>query len=255
MATCKNCGKPLILNGGKCLYCGAAVNAESKQVLAGQQVKGKSKPIVQRRSNVNRPKTIEQLSIKVTSPGCDDMGKILERLGIRYTSFNGDFDCDILFLNCLTGDPIDPEKLNSFVQNGGILYASDLTDRHVSAAWPVLMSVDYGNSVCTIRAKVVDTDLRQYLGRTIDITFDMGSWAKIIEAPTGKVLMKSADEGFPIMLEFAIGQGKVFYTSFHNHAQTDDAEEKLLKLLVIKQVSAATKQSFQQTVQSLSSSL
>ena len=100
----------------------------------------------------------------------------------------------------------------------------------------------------------MDSDLRQYIGDYLDVEFDMGVWSKIVDAPTGKVLMESADEGFPIMMEFLIGQGKVFYTSFHNHAQTEEAEEKLLKLLVVKQVSAATKQSFQQTMGSLSES-
>ena len=57
------------------------------------------------------------------------------------------------------------------------------------------------------------------------------------------------------MMEFSIGQGKVFFTSFHNHAQTEEAEDKLLRLLVIKQVASATKQSFQQTIQSFSGSL
>ena len=26
MATCKNCGKPLMTNGGQCVYCGADPN-------------------------------------------------------------------------------------------------------------------------------------------------------------------------------------------------------------------------------------
>ena len=68
----------------------------------------------------------------------------------------------------------------------------------------------------------------------------------------GKVLMQSANAGFPIMVECSIGKGKLFYTSFHNHAQTEEAEKKLLQLLVIKQVSVATNQDFVKTVQSFS---
>ena len=254
MATCKNCGRPLILSGEKCIYCGTVPN-QVLQSNIGKQVGGKSRPIVQRRSFVSRPKSIEELSIKVTSPCYDDIGIILEHMGIDYTDFDGDYHCDILFLNCGTSDTIDPEQLKSFVQNGGILYASDLTSDHVIDAWPDLMSVDNSTDPCTIRANVMDADLRQYIGSYLDVEFDMSVWSKIVDAPTGKVLMKSADEGFPIMMEFSIGQGKVFYTSFHNHAQADEAEEKLLKLLVVKQVSAATKQGFQQTLTSLSGSL
>ena len=49
MATCKNCGKPLILNGGKCAYCGADPTGASRPNV-GKLVGGKSKPIVQRKT-------------------------------------------------------------------------------------------------------------------------------------------------------------------------------------------------------------
>ena len=32
MATCKNCGKPLIPYGGKCVYCGADVSGPKKNI-------------------------------------------------------------------------------------------------------------------------------------------------------------------------------------------------------------------------------
>ena len=49
MATCKNCGKPLILSGGKCVYCGTVLN-QSSQSNAEKEVGRKSKQIVQRRT-------------------------------------------------------------------------------------------------------------------------------------------------------------------------------------------------------------
>ena len=33
MATCKNCGKPLILKGGKCVYCGEDPNQKSGGII------------------------------------------------------------------------------------------------------------------------------------------------------------------------------------------------------------------------------
>ena len=245
MATCKNCGKPLILQGGKCINCGATPNQSAQQVIR------QSKPIVQRRTFSSRQKSIEDLKIKVTSPCFDDIGKILVQLSVRYVSFDGNYDCDILFLNCGTADAIDAAQLRNYVEKGGILYASDLTSKHIIEAWPDLMTVNNNTVPCTIRAKIVDPDLRQYLGSTIDVKFDMGVWSKVVGQSKGKILMQSAEEGFPIMLEFSLGQGKVFYTSFHNHAQTDEAEKKLLQLLVIKQVSSATKQDFRKTVASM----
>ena len=53
MANCKHCGRPLILNGGKCAICGADPN-EAPQSNAGKQVGGKSRPIVQRKTFATR---------------------------------------------------------------------------------------------------------------------------------------------------------------------------------------------------------
>ena len=50
MIKCKNCGKPLVLNGGKCIYCGE----DYKQISPSNPNKvmgSKSKPIVQRRTH------------------------------------------------------------------------------------------------------------------------------------------------------------------------------------------------------------
>jgi len=56
MATCKNCGKPLIVNKGKCIYCGAEVASSTQDIPVEQPKSGikKSRPIIQRRSFVNQ---------------------------------------------------------------------------------------------------------------------------------------------------------------------------------------------------------
>ena len=200
-------------------------------------------------------KSVQNLRIKVTSPCYDDIGKVLDQLGVNYHPFNGDFNCDILFLNCGTGDSIDYSQLKSFVENGGVLYASDLTSSHLLGTWPGLMTVTNQTVACKIRADVVDADLRRYIGSTVDVEFDLSVWSKIVKTTQGKVLMQSAAERFPIMMEFEIGRGKCFYTSFHNHAQTSEMERDLLQLLVIKQISAATDLDFQKTMDILSLSL
>ena len=53
MAICEKCGKPLILSGGKCLYCGAVPGRSSEPGSASGEVK-KSRPIVQRRTAATR---------------------------------------------------------------------------------------------------------------------------------------------------------------------------------------------------------
>lgn len=206
-------------------------------------------------SSQRKIKDFQNLKIKVTSRHYDDIGKVLNQLNVKYLPFDGDFNCDILFLNCGTGDNIFHPQLKSFVESGGILYASDLTSSHLIDTWPELMTVSNDTKACKIQAIVIDVDLRQYIGNTIDIEFDLPVWSKILQVNKGKVLMQSADEGYPIMVEFSVGKGKVFYTSFHNHAQTSEVEKRLLQLLVIKQISAATDTDFCKTLDIMSVSM
>ena len=200
-------------------------------------------------------KSIQNLRIKVTSPHYDDIGEVLNQLGIIYNSYDGNLNCDILFLNCGTNDTINHPQLKTFVENGGILYASDQTSSHLISTWPELMTVTNSTSACKIRANIVDKDLRKYLGDSIEVEFDLVCWSKILKTNQGRVLMQSAEEGFPIMMEFTFGKGKVFYTSFHNHAQTSEMEKNLLQLLVIKQISVATDLDFQKTMDIMSVSM
>ncbi len=199
-----------------------------------------------RPSREDVPRAIEGLRIRVTRSGADDIGSILDQLGVKYSPFNNSYDCDILFLNCLTLDSIDARQLRDFVTQGGILYASDLASFSVLEAWPNLLILDCGvTNPCIVPAFVVDPDLQKYLGKRIDINFDLPSWSKVTSASKGRVMMRSLSEGFPIMLEFTIGKGKLFYTSFHNHAQAAESEQTLIKLLVVKNFSSAANVDFQ----------
>jgi hypothetical protein len=47
------------------------------------------------------------------------------------------------------------------------------------------------------------------------------------------------------------GEGSIFYTCFHNKAQISDREKGLLQLLVVKQFSTTSHQSFEQTGRAL----
>ncbi len=45
----------------------------------------------------------------------------------------------------------------------------------------------------------------------------------------------------PILISLNWGKGLIVYTSFHNHAQTDDKQKLLLTYLVLKMLSTAAK--------------
>jgi hypothetical protein len=57
------------------------------------------------------------------------------------------------------------------------------------------------------------------------------------------------------MVEVEVGNGAVFYTSFHNRAQVSEQEKILLQLLVLKQISTSSKTTVAQASRSLGISL
>jgi len=182
---------------------------------------------------------ISDLRLSVTSPGSDDIGSILKTLGLEYAAFNSTgFDCDVLFINCLTGDTIDSAKLNLFVKNGGCAYISDLASSHLEKAFPGYITYTNNGKTGTVKAAVNDPELREILGAKINIVYDLSSWS-IVSKHKGDCLItgkESPYNGTPMMFTFQYGEGSVFYTSFHNRAQASEKEKMVLQAMLLKQI-------------------
>ena len=148
--------------------------------------------------------------------------------------------------------------MQRFVQAGGCLYASDLTSGLIAQAFPGMFRFNGSGQVGMVAANVVDNELRQVVGDSTAIDFDMGSWA-VLDGCQGETLVEAAPgtayAGRPLMVEAEFGDGTIFYTCFHNHAQVSDQEGVLLQLLVLKQISTASSTTVAQAGQSLGISL
>ena len=109
-----------------------------------------------------------------------------------------------------------------------------------------------------VAANIVDDELRQLVGHSTDVYFDMGGWS-ILEGCQGETLVEAATgtayAGRPLMVEVEYENGAVFYTSFHNRAQASEQEKVLLQLLVLKQISTSSNMTVAQASQSLGISL
>jgi|SRR5664279_1942676 len=198
--------------------------------------------------------TIGKQKIYVTTPGYDDIGQVLSAIGVGYEPFVGTYDCDLFFLNCGTSDGVDSSRLREFVHAGGCLYASDLTSSIVTDAFPGAFTFGGSGTSGTVQAEVVDSELRDVIGPRVDVHFDMNSWS-VLNACSGDTLVRASNgtpySRLPLMVEIDIGHGTVFYTCFHNRAQTSEKDSALLKLLVLKQIGASTRRSLAQVSQSL----
>ncbi len=202
-------------------------------------------------AEISKPEIKKTLKVGVSSPCYDDIGKILTSLKIPHEPFTKcQFNCNLLFLNCGTNDSINPSQLKKYVESGGCVYASDLTDTIISSAFPGLFNFKgHVGEVCKIYADVVDSELREIVGNKILIEFDMPIWAVLNKSQGSTLLVGSSGSkysGLPIMVKVAFGKGIIFYTCFHNHSQASEKEQALLQLLVLKQIGSNANMSIEE---------
>ncbi len=188
-------------------------------------------------AKLTAPPVRRKLNIAVTSSGCDDIGSILSSMEIPYKSFSSvKFNCDILFINCLTSDSPSPTALRSFVEKGGILYASCYADDLMKKAFPGIFVTDHSGKVHDEEVTVEDEELCGVVGPRIGIRFNT-IWAKLYSAKGSTCLLRSTqDRRLPVMVRLNYGKGTIFFTCFHNHAQASQKEQALLQLLILKQL-------------------
>ncbi|MCR4911176.1 MAG: hypothetical protein K5925_01455 [Bacilli bacterium] len=200
---------------------------------------------------LTKPVEKKELKIAVSTPSFDNIGKILKSMEIKYDNYtdsNSLKGYDLLFINCGTSDEISRNDLISFVENGGCVYASDWASKFIEDAFPNKLSVDGNTEERVMSAIVLDDEVREIIGDTIDIEFDLGYWKQIINHDGEVILMENSSimRPLPVMIKFKYGKGTVFYTSFHNYAQANEKEKALLQLLVLKQLAAKNNTSMRQ---------
>ncbi|MSQ93056.1 MAG: hypothetical protein EXR98_00705 [Gemmataceae bacterium] len=191
----------------------------------------------------------------------DDMGKLLKGLGDGYKFHEITekqilakqkklSDYDVLFLTCAGGGEQLKDELREFVANGGVLYASDWRYDAVAMAFPEMVEDKLRDSGAKqdFNAQVVDPALRDVIGDSIHLKFDMPEWkTAAFGGPRVKTLIKGRYEidrkkgefaVAPLMVKFTFNKGTVIFTSFHNEKQNSLDLERLLQYLVFTLVMA-----------------
>jgi hypothetical protein len=196
----------------------------------------------------------------------DDMGKLLRQLGEGYrydviepediASQPSKLDpYDVLFLTCASGGEELGGALRAFVARGGTLYASDFRYDAVAAAFPDVVDKK-GRAAGTpqdVVAEVVDPALRDIIGPSITLRFDLSQWKiaafagpRVTPLLRGSYLkqrnakdMKGVKATGTFLVKFTHGKGTVIFTSFHNEKQNSELEIKLLQHLVFQLVNAS----------------
>jgi hypothetical protein len=242
----------------------------------------------------NRTAPGRALRLAVTEPEYDDMGQLLSTLGGGYRHTTISFDdllkpkrlasYDVVFLTCGGIPPewlgervrgsegrgvgiaqarpgiVDAVKksLREYVGRGGTLYASDWRLELLAIAFPEFFDrpkAGWGE-VQTIRAEVVDPGLQKWLGRSVDLRFDMPAWRPAAFAGKGVTTYlqgqyldaRGTTSVVPLLVSFPFQEGMVVFTAFHNEAQNSEIERKLLRYLVFTTVVAAEEEKINRTL-------
>ena len=193
-------------------------------------------------------KNIESLRLAVTPPSCDNVGMVLNHIGLKHTvvsesAFGNLSDYDMLFINCTfqcaTDDGI--KHIRRFVESGGVLYVSCYSATVIDRAFPGYIKFRHheGSGGLRIKAKVENHDIAGILGGSVGIFYNT-SWTPI-KSIKNDVEVHLSGEGEPLLVSFKYGEGTVVFTTFHSNVQTSKEEDFLLQLITLIAVSSACK--------------
>jgi hypothetical protein len=217
----------------------------------------KPKPEV---ANVELTQTkLRTLKLGVNAAAYDNVGAILDSLGKGYAHTklsNLDLEdaeklkqFDVVFLNCggaVGRQDLTQKALRAYVAAGKTLYASDLQYPLIAATFPEAADPKRlsGGTSGTYRADVLDEGLKELLGKTVDLTFNLDGWQAAAFGGEGVTTILQSSEGgrlkkgTPLLVKFVHEQGTVFFTAFHNSAIAGDTAKKILRHLVFSAVLA-----------------
>lgn len=144
--------------------------------------------------------------LAVTPSGYDDMKSVLTGMGFSPDEISWDDlksldklkQYSAVYINCSGDtDTVATEAVDSlkqYVQDGGVIYASDWANSIIARAFPGKITFYNGGTSAmgaragnagSVTAKVADSGMAAVLGKSeIEVNFDLGSWA-VMTATTG----------------------------------------------------------------------
>jgi hypothetical protein len=171
---------------------------------------------------------------------------------------------DIVLVNCgawagpFLASPLYAANLAQYVQEGGSLYVSDEAYDVVERAFPAMIdfygddlvpaAADRGQVTASVTATITDASLAASMGQaSIELHYPFGAWAVMTEVvPAVRVYIRgdatvtdaagatATLSDVPHTVGFAVGEGRVIYTSFHQEPGLNLAAQRVLQLLVFE---------------------
>ena len=207
----------------------------------------------------DKKRSIEELRIGVSKVGYDDVGAILEKMNLpwreikdsKFANLSHLKEFDVVFINCQSGGNASSnrEALRQFVEDGGVLYASDCAKSHIQKAFPGKLQIKSNSGFSgDVKCSIEDSDFSRLLNKNqIKIHFNtVLYYAKKVKESQGTVFLSGAYSGGgkrPVVVGFPFGKGYVIFTAFHNYGSASRDEVELLKYVILKPISIVAKTS------------
>ena len=185
---------------------------------------------------------LSSLKLMATPKGYDDVGSVLQSMGLPFKLYEkgtNKLDCDIFFWNCLAKTYPSPSVVSQYVADGGCLYASCCAAEYLGSAFPGAIHFENtGCRSCIIEAKIIDEEISLVLGNSLRIKYESAACYTVTHLGEGsEILLVEPESQREVMVMTPFGKGHIFYTCFHNHNRMSEGEKKLLKMLIMKQIS------------------
>jgi hypothetical protein len=196
--------------------------------------------------------TATETRVGVTVSEYDDIPSVLKAIKVAYKRVSTARlkleEFDVVFVGCADEsefEQLPPANIRKFVEEGGVLYVSDLSNSVAQKAFPEYMLELEEEGKCGVfDCAVVDPQLKSLLGERVSLNFEDAFWAyptQVSPKVRSLITCKVDHRVVPILITFNFGKGTVLFTSFHNHAETTAPEKQLVKALVTASVKAGRK--------------
>lgn len=203
--------------------------------------------------------------IGVVPGSYDEIGTILDQLGIAYVDLVGIHASDVfttpsklaeyavIFFACGGDSGLDVDydgaiitNMRNYIDDGGRIYASDWASNLVETLFPtkVTMLGNFGDAQ-TVTGTILNDDLKTLLGKSLcTVEYDLSVWSVIDSVASdvevdirGTFTYSDYDNPEPVsatkplLIHFNYGDGGVVLTTFHNEANVTEDSLTILEQL------------------------
>ena len=186
-----------------------------------------------------------ELSIAVVPGYFDDIGDLLDDLGLTYTVERPDVflsaaalsGYDLVFAPCDGTAKANLPAVRAFVQAGGGVYVSDYSLLAFAELYPDAVEVDRGSYAGPTTGVVVDSALAAVIGTSsVSVAMDTGVTLDFLDADTSVdadlLLTVARPTDQPAIVRVRDGDGSVVFTSFHTSTASSEDITRLFEEIV-----------------------